>query len=200
MKRPTVGDGSHIKGACLVEALVWLEKSKGRARVEAALARIPNDGHNRADPHGPRFGILASEWYPASHTHAVLDAMTAELSREEQRQMARNLAKAVMEGTLRGVYGLLFSMMATPERYARHAPRLWSKYYDGGRVRFELPTRNSMIATISEWPGHHTFLCCTTRFARVAALEAMGCPDVRSEWRCKSEVGGDACVTELRWG
>jgi hypothetical protein len=113
--------------------------------------------------------------------------------------MARTLAKAVMNGTLRGVYGMLFSIMATPERYARHAPRLWSKFYDDGKVAVTVPTPTTMTAVVTEWKGHHPFLCSVVRFARVAALEAMGRTSVSSEWRCKSEVGGDECVTRLRW-
>jgi hypothetical protein len=113
--------------------------------------------------------------------------------------MAREMAKAVMEGTLKGVYGIMFSMMATPERYARYAPRLWSKYYDEGNVRLKLSTPSSMSAVISDWQGHHPFLCEVVRFARVAALEAMGCRHVRSDLRCKSAVGGTDCVTDLHW-
>jgi hypothetical protein len=104
-----------------------------------------------------------------------------------------------MEGTLRGVYGLLFSIMATPERYARHAPQLWAKYYDSGQVIFRLETPRLMIAEVTGWQSHHPFLCEVVRFARAAALEAMGCKEVRSELRCKLNVGGDACVTTLEW-
>jgi hypothetical protein len=191
--------GCHIKGACLIEALSWLEKSSGRGRVEAALARMADEGRAQIDPGRKSFGILASEWYPAENTHAVLDAMTDGLDRGQRTMMARGMAKAVMEGTLRGVYGILFNMMATPERYARHAPKLWSKYYDGGKVDVRLPTPTSMRAVVSGWQGHHAFLCEVVRYARIAALEAMGCRNVRSELRCKSDVGGDDCVTELRW-
>jgi len=125
--------------------------------------------------------------------------MTNGLDAAERDRMARGLAKAVMDGTLRGVYGILFNMMATPERYARHAPRLWSKYYDEGKVEVTLPTPSSMIGKVTDWRGHHPFLCAVVRFARVAALEAMGCTNVRSEFRCKSQVGGNVCVTELHW-
>jgi hypothetical protein len=190
---------SHIKGACLVEALQWMERNAGHERVAAALARMSVEARGQIDVARPSFGILASQWYPAENTHVVLDAMTADLSALEREQMARGIAKAVMAGTLHGVYGVLFRMMATPERYAQHAHKLWSKYYDSGRVRFSLPEPHRMVAVISDWGGHHPFLCAIVRFARVAALEAMGCREVISAWRCKSGQGGDECVTEVRW-
>jgi hypothetical protein len=191
--------GPHIKGACLIEALSWLEKNRGRERLEAALRLMPAGGRNDVDLARASFGILSSEWYPAANTHSVLDAMTAGMDPGARARMAREMAKAVMDGTLKGVYGIMFSMMATPERYARHAPRLWGKYYDEGEVRLRLSTPKSMTATVSDWQGHHPFLCEVVRFARVAALEAMGCRAVQSELRCKTAVGGDDCVTELRW-
>ena len=191
--------GSRIKGACLIEALAWLEKHKGRARLESALARMPAEGRAKLDPSRPSFGILASTWYEAAESGMVLDALTEGTTREERDRIARDVAKAVMEGTLRGVHGLMFSMMATPERYARHAPRLWSKYYDGGVVEVTIPEPQMMVGKIKEWSGHHPLLCAIVRFARVAALEAMGCIGVTSRHRCLSDVGGTECISVCRW-
>jgi len=198
MKAPE-GEGPQIKGAALLEALNWLEREHGRARVEAALARLSSASRARIDATRRSFGILASDWYPAENTHIVLGFLTEGLSSAEREQTARRLAKAIMEGTLHGVYGMLFNLMATPERYARHVSRLWSKFYDCGRVVAVLPTPSSMVATVSEWTSHDPFLCLTVQFARVAALEAMGCRNVRSELRCKDDVGGDACTTRITW-
>ncbi len=193
-------DAGRIKGAGVIQALCWLEKHRGRDRLEAARPLMSAAVQADLNLDRSTYGIVASQWYPAADTHAVLDCMVKGLGPVERAEMARSLAKAVMEGTLRGVYGYLFSMMATPERYARRAPQLWANYYGDGMVCLTLPTPKTMVASISNWKGHHPFMCELVQFARVAALEAMGCMNVISQPDCKSIRGGDECIAHVRWG
>jgi hypothetical protein len=191
--------GARIKGASLIEALAWLEHTQGRPRVAAALERLEPEVRALIDLERPSFGILASSWYDSAAAGFVLDALTHGVPLDQRDRMARDLAKAVMDGTLRGVYGMLFSAMATPERYARYAPRLWAKYFDDGDVQLAVTAPRTMTGTIKSWEGHHPLLCSVIRFARCAALEAMGCKDVVSEHRCKTNDGGTECFFVVRW-
>jgi len=196
--KPLPADTGLIKGACLIQALTYLEKLQGRSRIEEAMNRMPPDLYDHVDATRASFGLISSEWYSTAATHFILDCITRPLGTIERETLARALAKAVMDSTLRGVYGFLFSIMATPDRYARHAPQLWANYYADGRVA--LVTENkTMTAAIRDWKGHHPFLCAVVQYARVAALESMGCKEVSSEMACKSHIGGGECSARHTW-
>jgi hypothetical protein len=186
----------RIKGAAFGELLRWFfEHHPGR--VAAAVERVA-PGDLRPDPRKPGMGILAGSWYPAPEVHALLDALVAGLPRAERTAIARAAARATMDRTLRGLYKLLFDALATPERYARHAQRLWNSYYDGGTLTVT-PRGDGADSVVSDWAAHHPLICEMHVHAAAFIYEAMGKKDVSATRLECVATGASACRFSVSW-
>jgi len=104
-----------------------------------------------------------------------------------------------MNVTLRGVHKTLFSLLATPDRYARHISKLWSVHYDNGEPLIMTLNPGEHHISFVDWRSHHPFICRLNMAAALPIYTAMGCRDV--VWRrvhCKSS-GGAHCVAIVTW-
>ena len=195
----------NIKGAAFREFLVWYGRSKGQdlllAHVQAMATRADAALLARElDPRKEALGVLASQWYPAELVHALLDEVARGRSTQELEALTSEASRAVMKATLSGLYRVLFEWMATPARYARYAPKLWSAYYDSGQLRIEFDEHEAKaVSTVTSWPGHHPLICDLNRGAAPAIYAAMGCRDARcTRLACVSR--GDAeCRFVTAW-
>ena len=169
-----------------------------RLRAHARALSVGNEWN--LDPESATLGVIASRWYPADMVHALLDEITRDWQESEKRRVAAEAAGSVMRATLGGVYRTLFRMMITPERYARHAPKLWSFYYDSG-VFTVLPqgSGRAAISTVRDWSSHHPFMCGLNRGAAIAIYRAMGCTDVECDRVACVSKGDPECRFITRW-
>jgi hypothetical protein len=191
---------AHIKGAAFREFLRWYAEQQGSERLIEHLEALPETDRAEFDPSAPALGVTDSRWYPASTVHRLLDEVMRGRSASEVRALATEGARAVMETTLRGIYRVLFSWMANPERYARHAHRLWDVYYDSGV--FEVtpqPDGRSAVSIVRDWRAHHPVICELNRGAAIAIYEAMGCSDVECLRTSCVEEGDEECRFVTRW-
>lgn len=190
---------ARIKGSAFREFVRWYCENHGPAALEAASRALPPETRDLLDPQRDGFGILPSAWYPAPIVHAIFDAAIAGRSPRERADLARAGARATLDRTLRGVYGVLFAALATPERYARFAQRLWSSYYDTGVLVIERSVPGKAQSRIRDWDAHHRFLCDMHQHAAVFIYEAMGLRVVgTTRLECVS-TGGTACRFETTW-
>ena len=145
-------------------------------------------------------GVLTSDWYPAEQVHALLDEIARGKSEAAINDLAVGASGAIMRSTLRGLYRVLFEWMATPERYAKYAPKLWSTYYDSGEVSVELLSdRLTAVAIVSNWRSHHPLMCELNRGAALEIYAAMGCRDVTNERAQCVSRGDPHCRFITRW-
>jgi hypothetical protein len=189
----------RIKGSAFREFLRWYGETHGITSVEQALAGLPPETRALLSAHKDGFGILPSTWYPAPVVHAILETFLAGRTTRERAELARAGARATMERTLRGVYGVLFAALATPERYVRFGQRLWDAYYDCGTVVMDLPAPGRLRSRIFDWPGHHRIISDMNQHAGAVIIEAMGLTvtgTARAE--CVS-TGGTECRLETSW-
>lgn len=189
----------RLKGAALAAFLSWYEDEHGADALAARIAPLPATlllelGLDRRES----LQILASRWYDCRAIGVLLDAIVADASAAEFERLANAAAQAVMGSTLRGVYQLLFSWLATPERYARHCNRLWTSYHDTGTMRIE-HTRGEAVCSISNWSGHHPLLCAMCRASAEVIYREMGCERVQTLRECCVADGGQACRFVTRW-
>jgi hypothetical protein len=189
----------RIKGAAFVEFLRFCEKEFGQERLHAAVMSIPITVRHPLSLSLPALGVLPSTWYSAATVHALIDALLFGVGMDERRRMAANISKAVMDATLRGVYRALFRVVATPERYARYASRLWTAYYDTGHFSIEMPDPNTAVATVVDWPSHHSFICELNRGAAEAIYTAMGLKNVVTTRAACIDGGAQTCRFVSRW-
>jgi hypothetical protein len=187
-----------IKGAGFREALRWYAETHGAERIAAAFRTLPAEIQARLDPAKETLGILPATWYPTDVVHAILDAVLAGSGTRQRADLARAAGRATVEGTLRGFYGAVFGALATPERYARHAQKIWSLYHDNGQLEVVL-SRGGAESRITEWPGHHRFICDMHLAAAPVVWESMGMPVTGStRLECVS-TGGKLCRFETQW-
>jgi len=191
---------ARIKGAAFREFLRWYDERQGSGRLADHLQALPATDRAEFDPGAPVLGVQPSHWYPASTVHRLLDEIVRGRSASEVRALGEEGARAVMDNTLRGIYRGLFTWMANPERYARHAHRLWDIYYDSGVFEVTpLPDGRGAVSVVRGWDAHHPVICELNRGAAIAIYEAMGCSDVHCERTSCVDDGASECRFVTRW-
>jgi hypothetical protein len=188
----------RIKGAAFREFLRWYSNEYSHERLVAALVAAGDRVDDALERESPLLGVLANAWYSSSTVHALLDELTRGLAPEERAKLAERASDAVMAATLHGIYKALFRLMATPERYAKYAPRLWTTYYDSGTVTIEL-SGNRAESTIRNWSAHHPFMCELNRGAAGAIYRRMGCQNVHVQRIACIESGAPECRFVTTW-
>jgi len=192
----TVSDLGLIKGAAFRELLVYYARAVSLTRARDVVAET---GRSVLSPERPDFGVLQNAWYPAELVNEILDRLTDGFSESELEKLAQETANHVMRVTLRGIYKTMFTLIATPERYARHVAKLWRVHYDNGEPAVVNPVPGEHHITFMAWRSHHPFSCRLNMSAALPIYGAMGCKDVR--WRrahCKSR-GGAHCTCIVTW-
>lgn len=192
---------SHVKGSAFAEFIRWYDHERGRDVLAAQVTILPVAMQQRLglDRTKDSLGILASRWYDAEAIGSLLDAIVADAVVDERELMARHAAQAVMQRTLRGVYRVLFQWLATPERYAGFANRLWRSYNDSGEMAVDQVTSTMAICTITDWHGHHPFMCAMCRASAEVIYTEMGCKHVTCEREQCVDDGADHCRFVTRW-
>jgi hypothetical protein len=166
--------------------LLWYEDHYGHEALGHLLRNVPREYALSIAPSEPAFGLLASTWYPSSFINAVLDAVCEETD-DEGREIARQANSVVVPRMIHGVYRILFTLVATPERYARHVPRLWNGLHTTGKRSMAIRAPGEAFSVTEDWPGHHPMLCWVTIYTMAYVFEAMG----YKQW----EVDRVACVS-----
>jgi hypothetical protein len=192
-----VSGRGHIKGAAFGEFVAWYAVHGDAAELREAIDHVELEHPGTFDPDRDGFGILSSRWYPAELVHALLDRIVEGKPATVLQQIADRAARDIMTKTLSGVYRFLFSTFATPERYARHAGRLWEMHYDSGEISIEA-VDGGWRSRISGWGGHHPFICRLNMAATVPIYEAMGCRDVSYRRLACVSDGAPACESRVK--
>ena len=188
----------RIKGAGISHFLVWYTGRFGHDRLRRIAAGIPDPHRSHFHLDEPALGVLASSWYPAAAIHVLLDGFLADHG-EERELLAREGARTTIDATLKGVYRWLFETMMTPERYARNAQKLFSRYYEPGTMLKTPLGDHGHLSVVRDWPGHHPLLCDMLVNTAEYVYSALGCRDVRApRTACVSE-GAPECRFEITW-
>jgi hypothetical protein len=113
--------------------------------------------------------------------------------------LIRESTDAVVEHMLRGLYAVLFALVASPDRYARHIQRAWNQLHDTGTREVRIVAPGEAESIIREWPGHHPILCEMVHETTRAVFSHMRVGQVSvTRERCVSR-GAHACVARVRW-
>ena len=196
---PVTGTLGNIRGAAFDDFLAWYARERDAERLKAAVAALPPDltASVRWTDGLPR--LVPFAWYPCELVHGVLDELTAGLSDWDRARLAREIADTVMETTLKGVYRAIFKAIVSPSMMARVSMRVWQLYYDTGdsRITVESPTQHR--AELTDWGGHHPFLCEVNRHSTAWLYRALGCDQlVVKQLECVSK-GARRCTMLSTW-
>jgi hypothetical protein len=188
-----------VKGVALREFLRWYVERESPERLREIYARLPLHARDTFDPDRELFGVLVASWYSEADVHALFDAVTEGLSSQAIARLAEESTETIMSRVLTGLYGRLFSIMATPKRYARYSPRLWGSFFRTGEFEVELREDGHAVCDISNWTAHHRIMCDINFTAARCIFEAMGCENVSvSRTQCVSR-GDPRCRFVMRW-
>jgi hypothetical protein len=189
----------RIKGAAIQAFLRWYATTWGNERLVQSAREIPEEHLGQFDLEAELLGVLTSSWYPALAIHALLDAIERRHPHEERALIVRDGARAIIDSTLRGVYRWLFEKMMNPERYARSAQQLFSRYYEPGTM-LKVPLGTTGHLTIVRgWTGHHPMLCDFLLHTAEYVYSAMGCRDVKVRRTACVMTGSNECRFEATW-
>ena len=192
---------SRAKGVAFKELLIWLDQRLGREKLLGALAVLPPECKGIVRPEADNFGILPSSWYPLPCVHRLLDGLTASMLRQKRFDLAQEAARVVMDVTLHGIYKAIVRALVSPTLYAKFATKLWQSYYDSGDFNVIIADDgHSADCTISNWSGHHSFVCDMNIGAATAIYEAMGQKGVSTERVACIGEGGPMCRYITSWG
>ena len=187
-----------MKGAGIVHFLEWYVGRFGQPRLQRTAAAMPDPHRVHFDINDRLLGVLSSTWYPAAAIHALLDGFIADHGSESD-MLAREGAKATIDATLKGVYRWLFQTMMTPDRYARNAQKLFSRYYEPGTMTKAPLGEAGHLSVVRDWPGHHPMLCDMLVHTAEYVYTALGCKDVRSPRTACVSQGAPDCRFEITW-
>lgn len=187
-----------MKGAMLAEFLRWYATHYDSEPLRRFVQSDPDCVRAGLDADRPGLGVVPSEWYAAPLFHRLLDVAFASMSAGERALFVRRSTEAVSGQMIRGVYGALFALLATPDRYVRHIQRAWSQLHNTG-VREVILRSTEAESIIREWPAHHPVLCMMVHATTHALFERMlGKPVEIEMLRCVSHGHAD-CMARLRW-
>lgn len=188
-----------IKGAALREFLGWYAAEQGPRTTQRVIEDLPAHLRSWFDAKQESLGVLASIWYPADAIHALLDRMTLGMTPPERERFALEGSAAVMRSTLSGLYRTLFKILASPERYAQFAPKVWAHYYRSGSFHIDQPEPGLAVAHVRDWETHHPILCDMNRGAAIVIYENMNLSNVKVTRDACLERGDDGCQFTIRW-
>jgi hypothetical protein len=187
-----------VKGAVLREMIIWYVSRYGRVDADRVFRSVPPSEARLLHRSEPAFGIRTASWYPMSMIRPMLDAVSEGLP-DEGRQFAREANASVVPRMVRGLYRVFFDVVATPDRYARHVPRLWRRLHTTGERTMVIRRPGEAFSVVERWPGHHPLLCWTVIYTMAFVFEAMGYKSWEVERVACVAHGADRCETRLTY-
>lgn len=191
-------DGSppKFKGVVLRELSPWLEQTFSEEERRQAFAAVPPALLADLDPARPDFGALASAWYDARIYEAMFDVLLGFRPDVDRKALARSAGQTILGTTLRGIYGGLFRLMATPALYARYVQKMWDTHYDTGTVTIEHESPTVALHRVRGWAGHHHFACEINRQSGAVVYAMMGVKNVRI---VRESCSRASCMSVYAW-
>lgn len=189
----------RVKGVAFREFAMWYATHVNADHTRSVVRALAAEYPDVFDSDRPGYGILATRWYDASVVHAFLDQLLVSHNRRDIERLAQAAAIDIMNRTINGVYKFLFSAVASPKLYARHANKLWGLHYDTGTAHIELRGETEAFARYADWDGHHRIICQLNMSAAVPIYDAMGCANTRWEKLACVSDGHAACEMLIRW-
>jgi hypothetical protein len=162
------------KGISLVHLHDFVVSRHGEAGLEKVCASL-----NPEVAKSLRFP-LAWEWYPLP---SVVDVDVAVCDALYERDYAKGgwlIGQFDLDRSVRSVYRFFFQFLA-PTFVIRRAAKLWSTYYNCGRLQVEETGPKSCTASLTDFDLRHRCLCEVLRGAFAGALAATGVKNVRME-------------------
>jgi hypothetical protein len=189
---PTHPPELRTKGLSLLSFVSTLRSLHGSDAAERALEGLP-DEVSMALREGL---VVASSWYPLAW-HRAMHA-SAQRACNAGPELARAIGYHGTQADFRGVYRFVASLIA-PDRLLRVSPRVWSNYFDGGKVTIEEHHSGKAHTTFSDCHGFDRSLWENTIGGSLAVLDIARARNVRTRILRGGGDGDDLLELELLW-
>jgi hypothetical protein len=182
----------RTKGVSLLSFVSTLRTLHGSEATERTLDNLPGEVCAAL-----REGlVVASSWYPLGW-HRAMHA-SAQRACKASPELARSIGFHGTQADFRGVYRFVASLIA-PDRLIRISPRVWSNYFDGGKVTIDEHYTGKVLTTFSECHGFDRSLWENTIGGSLAVLDIAGAKNVRTRVVRGGGDGDDLLEVELSW-
>lgn len=188
-----------IRGAALKPFVTWYAATYGHAGLQRALAALSDEDRRRFSAAAPGIGISIAAWYPAAVIHQMLDTLLEGMDVRERTALASRGADYTLTASLTGYLDVAFRALVSPRVCQIVGPQIWHAFYSGGRVRIDAQGRRCHVMEVTDWTGHHGFLCEMNNAAGRAIYRAAGCAAVTTEHEACINRADRVCVYVIRW-
>jgi hypothetical protein len=187
----------RTKGAAISDFLAWVGREHGEAAVRAAWSRLSSSA--RLELGTDEQTVMPFRWYSASTVNDLCDALTVHLTPIEQEVMAHEGTRAIVEHTLRGLYGSMFRLLVGPRRYLDKVQTVWGLFHDTGVISGEVVAPREHVTRLRAWRGRHPFVVLLNKAFAHALYESMGCRGIVVETTEERDAQGIVDVQRIRW-
>jgi hypothetical protein len=182
----------RTKGVSLLSFVTTLRALHGNDVAERALRGLPAEVSTAL-----RDGlVVASSWYPLAW-HRAMHA-SAQRACKAGPELARSIGYHGTQADFRGVYRFVASLIA-PDRLIRISPRVWSNYFDGGKIAVDEHHLGKVHTSFSECHGFDRSLWENTIGGSLAVLDIAGARNVKTRIVRGGGDGEDQLELELIW-
>lgn len=182
----------RTKGVSLLSFVTTLRSLHGSDVAERTLSGLPDEVSTAL-----RKGlVVASSWYPLAW-HRAMHA-SAQRACRTGPELARSIGYHGTQADFRGVYRFVASLIA-PDRLIRVSPRVWSNYFDGGKIAVDEHHRGKVQTSFSECYGFDRSLWENTIGGSLAVLDIAGARNVKTRVLRGGGDGDDQLELELIW-
>lgn len=183
---------ARVKGTAVQSSLRYVRERFGEEALGTVVAALP-EGEQAA-----LGSILASSWYPMPAFLRFMQEASRALGAREP-EVIRNMGRASADYGVTGVYKIFFKV-GSPEFIISRATRVFSSYYDTGRITVVESRQGRAVVEVSGLEESAPEFCERIYGWMHRTLELAGATGLRSAHSRCLHRGDAVCRFEGSWG
>jgi uncharacterized protein (TIGR02265 family) len=182
---------AKVKGTAVQSSLRYVRERFGEEALEGLLTALP------AADRAPLGSVLASSWYPMDAFLRFMQEARRQLSAREP-DVVRNMGRASADYGVTGVYKVFFKV-GSPQFIISRATRVFSSYYDTGRIAVVESRDGRAVVEVSGLEGSAPEFCQRILGWMERTIELAGAKGLRSAHSLCVHRGDAVCRFEGDW-
>jgi hypothetical protein len=182
---------AQVKGTAVVASVRYLTERFGEDALKRVFRFLPEEDRRVLEQ-----GLLASSWYPMPLFLRFMQEAEQQL-RAQEPEVIRQMGAASADYGIKGVYKIFFKV-GSPEFIISRAARVFSSYYDTGRIDVVEAARGRAVLDLTGFLGAPQF-CDRIRGWMERTVSLAGARNLRSEHSQCVHRGDPVCRFEGHW-